>query len=165
MQDALQVHHCAPSGAAGMEHLSAAAQTIAAVAAAGAGRGDMQLSLPALEPPALDCLGTLCSHLCSTACEGRRAYVEASSRCLCSMLRMCMHLQYKIHDQVGSGLSSALFLKLSLLARFSMILHSLHQASTPSVVTSTLIMSELRVMNILLSLMYGALDGSVSARL
>ena len=119
------MHQSAPSAAVGMAHLSAAAQTVAAVAAAGADRGELQLSLPALEQPALDRLGTLCNHLCSTACEGRWTDVEASSRCLCSVLSLCAHLKYNIEDQVSSGLSSTLFVTVSLAALFPLTMCSL----------------------------------------
>ena len=123
------MHQSAPSAALGMAHLSATAQTVAAVAAAGADRGESQLSLPALEQPALECLGTLCNHLYGTACEDRRADVEASSRCLCSVLRLCAHLKYNIEDQVSSGLSSTLVVTVSLAALFPLAMCSLTSGS------------------------------------
>ena len=105
MQEALTQHSSAPLAADSMAGLASAADTTAAVAAAGMRadqRGHM-LSIDACERPALECLRVLCGQVCSAAAAGGdEAAVEASARCLCSVLRMCAELRYQIDDKVIS---------------------------------------------------------------
>ena len=102
MQEALTLHSRQPLAATTMAGLAAAADTIAAVAAAGV-RPDQRghiLSIDAYERPVLECLRVLCRQVCRAAAGGAEAAVEASACCLCSVLRMCAELRYHIDDQV-----------------------------------------------------------------
>ena len=103
MQDALTLHSSMPLAADTMAGLAAAANTIAAVAAAGV-RADQEgcmLSVDAYERPALECLRVLCRQVCSAAGSCGEAAVEVTACCLCSVLRMCAELRYHIDDKVS----------------------------------------------------------------
>ena len=101
-QEALDLRKSELAGAYSMARLTAAADIVAAVASATYGvGGDLQLSLPALEQPCLDCLQALCADACSRVCEGSEGALAASSSCLCYMLRMCLQLKYSIEEQVS----------------------------------------------------------------
>ena len=104
MQEALTLHSSPPLAAEIMVGLAAAADTIAAVAAAGvrANQRGYMLSFDSYERPALECLRVLCGQVCSAAAAGgEEATVEASACCLCSVLRMCAELRYSIDDKVS----------------------------------------------------------------
>jgi len=101
LQDALERHRTEHSSAVYMAGVSAAADTIAAVAAAGADRKESQLYLDALEQPLLECLGGLCRQLHCALVDDRKADVAASACCFCSVLRMCANMKYHIDKQAS----------------------------------------------------------------
>ena len=101
-QEALDLRKSEVAGAYSMARLTAAADTVAAVASATYSvEGKSQLSLPALEQPCLDCLQALCADVRSCACEGSEGALAALSSCVCNMLRMCLQLKYSMEEQVS----------------------------------------------------------------
>ena len=103
MQEALTLHSSRPLAVDAMAGLAVAADTIAAVAAAGA-RPDQKayfLTIDAYERPVLECLQVLCKQVCSAARACGAAKVEATACCLCSVLRMCAELRYPLDDTVS----------------------------------------------------------------
>ena len=101
-QEALDLCKSEVAGAYSLARLTAAADTVAAVASATyGGGGDSQLSLPALEQPCLDCLQALCADVRSCAWEGSEGALATLSSCVSNMLRMCLQLKYSMEEQVS----------------------------------------------------------------
>ena len=125
MQEALTLHSRKPLEANTMAGLAIAADTVAAVAAAGV-RPDQKahtLSIDAYERPVLECLRVLCRQVHSAAAGGAEAAVEASACCLCSVLRMCGELRYHMDDKVScmcNGASVLCFLAARVLSLASL---------------------------------------------
>ena len=101
-KEALDLRKSEVAGAYTVARLTAAADTVAAVASAAYGvEGDSQLSLPALEQPCLECLQALCADVRSCVCKGSEDTLAAQSGCLRDMLRMCLQLKYSMEEQVS----------------------------------------------------------------